>query len=307
MTMDYLNAADGHRIALHHWPSATEARGTVLWLHGMAEHGARYAPLAEALNAQGWHLYVPDHRGHGASVAEQELRGHFADQQGWDTVIGDVTLLINTLRKQHPGLPLVLGGHSMGSFIALSVAERLGHQLDGLILCGSDYKSPWLWKLALLPVSFARWKNGPRGTSALISALTFDAFAKKIPHRRTAFDWLSRDAAEVDKYIADPWCGHDCTTQLWHDLISAMAVIDAPATLRQLPGTLPVMLVGGDSDPMSGNGKGMPALYRALHKAGLADLTFGQFVDGRHEILNDLCRDEVLEEITGWLSEHLPR
>ncbi|MFN3714178.1 MAG: alpha/beta fold hydrolase [Alcanivoracaceae bacterium] len=302
MTLDYLNAHDGHRIALHQWHSTVEPRGLVLWLHGMAEHGARYAPLAAALNASGWHLYAPDHRGHGASVADNELRGHFADQDGWDAVVSDVSLLINQLRKQHPGLPLVLGGHSMGSFIALSVAERLGSQLDGLILCGSDYKSPWLWKLALLPVSLARWKNGPRGTSALIAALTFDAFAKKIPHRRTAFDWLSRDPVEVDKYIADPWCGHDCTTQLWHDLISALASIDAPATLRKMPPSLPVMLVGGDNDPMSGNGKGMPALYKALHKAGLADLTFGLFVDGRHEILNDLCRDEVLEEIKIWLA-----
>ena len=150
----------------------------------------------------------------------------------------------------------------------------------------------------------ARLRRGPQGVSSLISALTFDAFAKKIPHRRTAFDWLSRDPAEVDKYIADPWCGHDCTTQLWHDLISAMSKIDSRASLKELPASLPALLIGGDSDPMSNNGKGMPALYKALHKAGLADLTFGQFVGARHEILNDLCREEVSEEIREWLGQH---
>jgi alpha-beta hydrolase superfamily lysophospholipase len=303
MPVEMLDAADGHRIALNSWLTPLPARGVVHWMHGMAEHSARYAPLADALNAAGWHVYAHDHRGHGASVADNELRGHFADQQGWQTVLADVATVHDTLRQRHAGVPLILAGHSMGSFIALSYAEQHGNTLDGLILCGSDFKSPWMWKLALLPIKLARWRAGPRGASALISALSFDAFAKKIPHRRTAFDWLSRDPAEVDKYIEDPWCGHDCTTQLWHDLIEAMATIDSKPAMAALPTQLPVLLIGGDSDPMSGNGKGMPQLYKALHKAGIDSLSFGQFIGGRHEILNDLCRDEVHEEILDWLGE----
>lgn len=304
MPLEYLNTEDGHRIAVNMWPAQGEAQGVLIWLHGMAEHGGRYAPLAEVLNAAGWHLYCPDHRGHGASVADGELRGHFADKEGWARVLADVAQLQRTVAERHGKLPLVLAGHSMGSFIALAYAQQHGSSLDGLILCGSDYKTPWLWKLALLPVKMARLRRGVQGTSALISTLTFDSFAKKIPHRRTAFDWLSRDPAEVDKYMADPWCGHDCTTQLWHDLIGAMATIDARASMKKLPRSLPALLIGGDSDPMSDNGKGMPALYKALHKAGLADLTFGQFVGARHEILNDLCRDDVTEEISTWLRQH---
>lgn len=304
MTLEYLSANDGHRIALKSWKSETGDQGAVVWLHGMAEHAARYAPLGKALNATGWHLYAPDHRGHGASVSDTETRGHFADNQGWDLVLNDVSSVLAEVRQRHPKKPLILAGHSMGSFIALAHAERHGGQVDGLILCGSDYKAPWLWKLALMPIKLERWRAGPRGHSKLISALTFDAFAKKIPHRRTAFDWLSRDAAEVDKYINDPWCGHECSTQLWHDLISALVSVDAATSLKKLPTSVPALLIGGDSDPMSGNGKGMPALYKALHKAGVADLTFGQFVGGRHEILNDLCRDEVTEEINEWLGKH---
>ena len=304
MPLEYLNADDGHRIALHSWPAQGQAQGAILWLHGMAEHGGRYGPLAEALNTAGWHLYCPDHRGHGASVSDDELRGHFADHEGWQRVQADVALVQRHSEAQHAKLPLVLAGHSMGSFIALAYAQQSGKSLDGLILCGSDYKTPWLWKLALLPVKMARLRRGQRGTSGLISALTFDAFARKIPHRRTAFDWLSRDPQEVDKYMADPSCGHDCTTQLWHDLIDAMSTVDARASLKKLPPTLPVLLIGGDSDPMSGNGKGMPALYKALHRVGMADLTFGQFIGARHEILNDLCRDQVHEEISEWLALH---
>ncbi len=304
MTLEYLSANDGHRIALQCWKSDTGDQGAVVWLHGMAEHAARYAPLAKVLNAAGWHLYAPDHRGHGASVSDTEIRGHFADNEGWNLVLSDVSSVLADVRDRHPRKPLILAGHSMGSFIALAYAQHHGRQIDGLILCGSDFKAPWLWRLALLPIKLARWHNGPRGHSKLISALTFDAFAKKIPYRRTAFDWLSRVNAEVDKYISDPWCGHDCSTQLWHDLISALVDVDAATSLKKLPASVPTLLIGGDSDPMSGNGKGMPALYKALHKAGVADLTFGQFVGGRHEILNDLCRDEVTEEISGWLKQH---
>ena len=304
MNTQYLDAADGHRIALHQSLAEGKPAGVLVWLHGMAEHGARYAALAQAANAAGWHLYCPDHRGHGASVADDELRGHFADTDGWARVLDDVATVLANVQPQHPRLPVVLGGHSMGSFIALAFAEQHGGRLDGLVLCGSDYKSPWLWKLARLPVALARWRRGPQGTSGLLRALSFDAFARKIPHRRTDFDWLSRDAAEVDRYINDPWCGHDCTTQLWHDLINAMVQVDSLAAMKQLPVSVPVLLIGGDSDPMSGMGKGMPALYRALHRAGIADLTFGQFTGGRHEILNDLCREEVHEEIVAWLKQH---
>jgi len=305
MPLEYLSAEDGHRIAINCWPAPGQAQGVLIWLHGMAEHGGRYETVAKAVNNAGWHLYAPDHRGHGASVGEHDLRGHFADQEGWQRVLQDIALVQQNVHERHPKLPLVLAGHSMGSFLALDYAQRHGCSLDGLILCGSDYKSPWLWKLALLPIKMARKRRGPQGTSSLISAITFDAFAKKIPHRRTAFDWLSRDQAEVDKYIADPWCGHDCTTQLWHDLISAMAKINAKSNLKQLPASLPILLIGGDSDPMSGNGKGMPALYQALHKVRINDLSFGHFIGGRHEILNDLCREDVLEDINSWLAQLL--
>ncbi|PKM21646.1 MAG: alpha/beta hydrolase [Gammaproteobacteria bacterium HGW-Gammaproteobacteria-14] len=303
MPQEILQAPDGHHIALNQWLTDLPAKGVVHWLHGMAEHSARYQPLAQALNEAGWHFYAPDHRGHGASVSDNELRGHFADEGGWEKVLGDIQLIHKSIRERHPNMPLILAGHSMGSFLALSFAEQWGNTLDGLILCGSDYKAPWLWRLARLPIQLERWRKGPRGTSQLISALTFDAFARKIPNRRTAFDWLSRDAEAVDRYIADPWCGHDCTTNLWYDLLSALAVADSPAALEQIPAALPILLIGGDSDPMSGCGKGMPTLYRALQNAKRLNLTFGEFSGGRHEILNDLCSDQVREEIGLWLTE----
>ena len=299
-----LQASDGHSIALYAWQAPGKARGVVHWLHGMAEHGARYARLAAALNELGWHLVAHDHRGHGASVSDDEMRGHFSDQDGWHRVMQDTVMVQAWIREKMPGLPIILAGHSMGSFIALDYAEQFGDQLDGLILSGSNFHSNAFYRVMRLPALLARWKRGPRGISPLIHSLTFGAFAKKIRDAATPFDWLSRDAEEVAKYMADPWCGHDCTVQLWVDLIDALMRMQRLRALARIPAQLPTVLVAGDHDPMSNFGRGVPSLFRQLHKAGLKQLSLYEYAGARHEILNDRCRDEVTADLIDWLTTH---
>ncbi|MDF1820636.1 MAG: alpha/beta hydrolase [Alcanivoracaceae bacterium] len=296
-----LTADDGHAIAIYHWPATAPARGVVHWLHGMAEHGARYARLAEALNAAGWHLVAHDHRGHGASVAEEADRGHYADDNGWEKVIGDTAAVVGWINARLPDMPVVMAGHSMGSFIALDMAERHGDNFLGLVLCGSNYHSGLFYRVMRLPALIERWRLGGRGISKLIHSLSFGAFAKKIPDAATEFDWLSRDPEEVAKYMADPWCGHDCTVQMWIDLINALIRMHRGRNMARLPASLPVLLIAGDSDPMSNFGRGVPALFRKLHKAGVKTLSLCEYAGGRHEILNDRCRDEVTEDLLEWL------
>ena len=299
-----LHASDGHPVAVYAWKAPAPARGVVHWLHGMAEHGARYARLAAALNELGWHLVAHDHRGHGASVSDNEVRGHFKDQDGWQRVMQDTVQVQAWIRETMPGLPMVMAGHSMGSFVALDYAEQFGDQIDGLILSGSNYHSTAFYRVMRIPAALARWKRGGRGISPLIHALTFGAFARKIANAATPFDWLSRDAEEVAKYMADPWCGHDCTIQLWLDLIDALTRMQRKRALAKIPASLPTVLVAGDSDPMSNFGRGVPALFRHLHKAGLTRLSLFEYAEGRHEILNDRCRDQVTADLIGWLAEH---
>ena len=298
-----LSAEDGHAIAVYHWPATGHPRGVVHWLHGMAEHAARYARLATALNAAGWHLVAHDHRGHGASVAEAQDRGHYADEDGWQKVISDSHTVTAWIRQQLPGLPLVMAGHSMGSFIALDSAQRQGEEYAGLLLSGSNYHSGLFYRFMRMPALVEKWRLGPRGFSKLIHALSFGAFAKKIPDAATEFDWLSRDPEEVAKYMADPWCGHDCTVQMWIDLINALLRVHNRRALARLPRQLPVLLIAGDSDPMSNFGRGVPALYRKLHKVGMEALALFEYSGGRHEILNDRCREEVTEDMLQWLAE----
>jgi alpha-beta hydrolase superfamily lysophospholipase len=296
----FLDTPDNHRIAVHCWRSDAQAPlGTVHWLHGMAEHGGRYHGLAERVNAAGWHLVTHDHRGHGASVPAERERGHFADQAGWQHVLDDVEAVQSWLRAELDGQRQVLGGHSMGSFVALDTAESTELPFNGLILCGSDYHRPLFYSLMQLPMLWELRRHGHRGLSHLIRRLTFDTWNRQVGSPETDFDWLSTRADQVNAYIADPYCGHDCTVGLWLDLVSALKRMHHPEALAQLPDALPILVVGGNRDPMSQNGRGCRNLARALEKAGKqVSLTL---FDGRHEILNDQCADEVNDTLIRFL------
>ncbi len=301
----HLTTDDQHRIGIHYWAAAeTDCRGVLVWLHGMAEHGGRYGALAEHLNAQGWHLYCPDHRGHGLSINEQTPKGHFADSDGWARVIGDASAVIDWVQERHPQVPCVLGGHSMGSFIALGTSQQHGERLAGLILCGSDYHPGTYYRLMQLPVGMVRMKNGKRGTSGLLRKMTFGTWAKQVPDPATDFDWLSADPDQVQQYIDDDLCGFDCTTETWFQLIQGLRQVHGVAQLSDLPETLPVLLVGGEADPMSSMGKGMMALENVLH-AMEQPVEAHFWPAGRHEILNDLCQNEVQGVISQWLEKRL--
>ncbi|MGK0393584.1 MAG: hydrolase [Alcanivorax borkumensis] len=301
--MIYHTTDDNHVIAIHYWPCKAQAsKGTVIWLHGMSEHGARYQNLASILNAAGWHLYCPDHRGHGASISDTCPAGHIGDQHGWQHLMNDVASVIHLAKEKHPQLPVVLGGHSMGSFVALGAAEQLGDTLAGLVLCASDYHPGAYYRLMGLPVRFERMRQGKRNPSPVIRKLTFGTWATRIPEATTEFDWLSGNPEEVKRYIDDPLCGFDCSTETWMQLVTAMRRIQSIAGLSELPETLPVLLLGGEQDPMSDNGKGMMALEKVLH-AMKQPLQTHFWPEGRHEILNDHCRAEVEQAIIDWLAE----
>ena len=301
-----VGAGDGHTIGVHHW-GATDAVGTVIWLHGMAEHGARYQALGEILAEQGWNLYCPDHRGHGISLDAEGPPGHFGDEDGWRAVMNDLERVTDTVieregiagRDDHP---LILAGHSMGSFLALALAERRGRQFAGLVLCGSDFHSPLYYKVMGAVLRWQQRRQGPRGHSELVHKLTFQAWARSVPEARTDFDWLSSDPAQVDAYIRDPKCGFQCTLATWVELVRALSRIQSPAGLANLPAGLPILLLGGRKDPMSNGGKGMDALEKALAKRG-HPLTRLDCPEGRHEILNDRCAPDVHRVLLEWLAE----
>lgn len=297
-------ASDGKSLALHRFLPDGEPKAILHIAHGMAEHAARYARLAEALTAAGFAVYANDHRGHGQTAADGEL-GVFAG--GLGRVVLDLVELMAHEKREHPGLPLVLFGHSMGSYFAQELMITHGAELSAAVLSGSTGKPPLIASLGRYLARLERLRLGAHGKSALLRSLSFDAFNKQFAPTRTAFDWLSRDAAEVDKYVADPHCGFEVAVSTWVDLLDALGEIARPERQQQIPGDLPVYIFSGAEDPVSDKTRGLEQLRQAYAAAGLRDVTHRYFPGARHETLNETNRDEVTRELLAWLEARVLR
>ena len=296
-----LTAADGVALFVHAWWPQAPPRGVVQIAHGLAEHGGRYARLAAALTDVGYAVYASDHRGHGRSARTPEDLGFFAARDGWSKCLDDLWQLNRRIAADHPGAPIVLLGHSMGSFMAQHFISTHGDALAGVVLSGSGGKPSALAAAGRLVGRLERLRLGRRGRSALMHALSFGTFNKPFEPSRTPFDWLSRDMAEVDKYIADPLCGFSASVQLWIDLLDALG--DATSGQRQarIPKRLPVYVIAGSRDPVGGNTKSVAQLLSAYRDAGLERVAHRFYADARHELFNETNREEVTRGLIAWL------
>lgn len=290
-------AGDGTPIFVRRWPAPGEPRAVVQIAHGLAEHSARYARLAAALNAAGYEVWASDHRGHGPACPAADL-GHFADADGWRQAAGDLWTVNRRIAAEAPRVPLVLFGHSMGSYLARSLAAEHSDALAGLVLSGSDGPPAAIETAARLLARIERLRLGPRGKSGLLHKLIFGDANKPFQPARTEFDWLSRDPDEVDAYVADPLCGFPATVQLSLDLLSARPFALGAASLATVRKDLPIYVVSGDRDPVGRNIKG---LLRDLEAGGFQRVTARLYPDGRHEMFNEINRDEVTGDLILWL------
>ncbi|WP_095106779.1 alpha/beta hydrolase [Pseudomonas sp. Irchel 3E20] len=300
----WLAASDRSRLYVNQWLPPTPPRAVILLAHGMAEHSGRYARLAQALTAAGHGLYAPDLRGHGKTAEQGGVLGHYADQDGWRKVVGDLASLNQHIGQQHPGTPIVLLGHSMGSYIAQAYLLHHSASLQGAILSGSNFQPVALYRAARLIARFERLRQGATGRSGLIDWLSFGSFNKAFKPNRTAFDWLSRDPAEVDLYVNDPLCGFRCTNQLWVDMLGGLQQISKASNLAQIDPGLPLLVMGGECDPVS-NGVRLTYLADALRTAGSQRLQLNIYPQARHELFNETNRDAVTGDVLAWLDQVL--
>jgi len=268
--------------------------------HGLAEHAARYARFADFLSAHGFHVYVHDHRGHGATKASDAPLGKFADRDGPAKVIADVDAIHDLIASECPGLPVILFGHSMGASVALNYL--LGHspRVHAAAIWNCDFSQGMLGQVALGILAWERMRLGSDVPSRLLPKLTFQAWGKAVPNHRTLFDWLSRDEAEVAKYIADPLCGWDATVSMWRDVVSMALNGGKDAGFAGIRRDLPVAIVGGDKDPASNYGKGVTHLANRMRKMGFSNLVSKVYADTRHESLNELNRDIIMNDFVAW-------
>ena len=290
----------------HEWPldEPQQAKGWVHIMHGMSEHSARYAGLATYLNQQGFHVTADDHRGHGKTAEANSNLYHFADNDGWNQMVDDQLQLIEHLGQDNQ-LPLIILGHSMGSFLAMHVCQRyadtLAERLQGLVLSGSNYAPPWFCRTASQIARVERARLGGQSVSTLLESMSFGAFNNAFKPVRTEKDWISSDPAVVDTYIADPHCGGAISTQSWYDFLRGLAELAAPKAMAKINKDLPIYIFSGALDPVGGQGKGVKKLEAVIQQAGVKQVSCRLYEGGHHEMLNEKNNTEVYADLATWL------
>lgn len=298
---------EGTDIYVYNWRPDEEIqiKGVVQIAHGMAETAARYERFAKVLTDNGYKVYIHDHRGHGNTAKTIENLGYLAEKDGFKWLVEDVHKLSEIIKKENPALSLFLFGHSMGSFVTQRYIMLYGKELKGTILSGSNGKQGPILNIGAFLAKREAKRNGRKAQSSKLDKLSFGSFNNAFKPNRTAFDWLSRDNDEVDKYIKDPFCGTVFTCGFFYDFLSGLKEIEKDENIALVPKDLPVFIFAGDKDPVGKNGKGIIKLFNTYKKFNIKDVTYKLYKDGRHEMLNESNRDEVMSDVINWLNNHV--
>ena len=304
-----LKATDGVEIFIYTWKpdNKKDVKAVIQIAHGMAEHAARYERFAAALVDAGFAVYADDHRGHGKTAGSLDNAGYFADGDGWQRVVDDLAMITDHMENEYPGVPVFFFGHSMGSMLGRTYLMQHGGRLTGAVLSGTAGDPGLLGKVGVLVAKRECKKKGRRTPSELMAKLSFGKFNNAFKPNRTDFDWLSRDDAEVDKYVADPYCGFVFSAGGWLDMLQGLPPQFKPEGLAKIPKNLPVYFFAGEKDPVGDSGKGVRQVYNLYKKAGIEDVSIKLYKDGRHEMLNETNREEVYRDVIGWLNAHMPK
>jgi alpha-beta hydrolase superfamily lysophospholipase len=302
-----LDSDDGAVIFVRRWLPEEAPRAVLQLVHGMAEHSARYAGLAAYFCERGYAVYAHDHRGHGRSVPDGGDHGDMGVDDTFERAVGDVHRVSLRIAEEQSGLPRILCGHSMGSFMLQRVLAEYPDDAVGFALSASNGKPPAIANAGRGVARLERARLGADGKSAVLKALSFDDFNKKFKPNRTDFDWLSRDDAEVDAYITDPWCGFSVTTQAWIDFLDALQGLTDDEQLARIPKEKSIYLFAGDQDPVGDMGKGVRRLADAYRAAWLTDVELKLYPGARHETLHETNKEEVGADLHAWCERALSR
>ncbi len=298
---------EGTEIVGYSWTPDNDisVKGIVQIAHGMAETGARYERFAKKLTDNGYIVYINDHRGHGKTAKTVENLGYLAESEGFKWLVEDLHQLSGIIKKENPNLPIFLLGHSMGSFATQRYIMLYGQELTGAILSGSNGKQGIILHIAQFLAKVEVAKHGRRAKSEKLLRMSLGNYNKAFKPNRTEFDWLSKDVDEVDKYINDPFCGTVFTGGFFYDLLTGLIEIENKRNIANVPKELPIYIFSGDKDPVGRQGKGIVQLFDTYKGIGIKDVTYKLYKGGRHEMLNETNREEVMSDVITWLDDHL--
>ena len=276
-------------------------KGVVQITHGMAEHKERYEWFAGQLTDAGWAVYIMDLLGHGASVKDDSELGYFGEH-GLASLLKDMKELNGIAHAECPGVPYVMFGHSMGSFLTRAYSAKYPATMTAAVYCGTSGPNP-ATGIGLMLAKRAAAKEGEKTPSPKLNGMAFGSYNKRTQNR-TAFDWLSVNEENVDRYIADPYCGFVFTNNGFVTLMTLLKSVTSSGWYERVPKDLPIYLIAGTEDPVGNYGKGVGKVYRALKKTGHSSVSIQMYPGDRHEILNEDDRDRVVKDLLAWMDEN---
>jgi alpha-beta hydrolase superfamily lysophospholipase len=298
-----ISSSDGLMLKGKHWVGKEKPRAVIQIVHGMVEHIGRYDSFARILVDNGFEVYGHSHRGHGKTAKNREDLGYFANTNGWDLLVEDVAEVTSFIKENAPELPVIILGHSMGSFVVRDLLRRHPNDYDGAILVGSGWEPKMKLLVAKLISKTIRQVSGAKKRSNVMNFVLFGHYNNRIKNTRTAFDWLSRDHEMVKAYVEDPYCGFICTAGFYDDLLTGAMRVMTKRGDKRIPKWFPLLILSGDEDPVGQYSKGVKKLKQNYIESGLEEVTLKLFPKGRHEILNEINRMTVYDEICGWVDK----
>lgn len=304
MQITYLQSNHNYKVPVCVWPAALQTNAVVLIVHGMAEFASRYTSFAATLQQQNITVYAADSQGHGNAVANNNELGIV--QKNWfNNQVDDLNSIVQYLKNEHPSKKIFLLGHSMGSFLCQRFHQLHGASIDGLILSATNGKKDPLMGAGIFIAKMQAALFGKNYKSNLLTTLSFGKFNKAFAPNRTAFDWLSRDNNEVDKYINNPLCGFTCSAIFFFYFFKGIQDVFNKENNKAIPKHVPVYLFAGTKDPVGLFTKGFLQLITNWKNIGVQNIAYNLYEDGRHEMLNEINKDEVIANLQAWLNTQI--
>lgn len=280
-------------------------KGVIQISHGMAEYSNRYARFALELCKAGYAVFVSDHIGHGSSVEAKDMLGFFGETDGEEHFVEDLKSLTDIIKNEYPDLPFFMLGHGMGSLIARKYTAKYGYLLDGVIYTGTSGENSAIGFGIQLANTLIK-QNGPMYRSELLDTMAFGGYNRKT-EKRTECDWVSRDEDEVDKFVADEYCGYTYTVSGMKALFNTVKQVSSRRWFNSVPLSMPILLLSGSMDPVGDYGKGVNEVYKKLKKSSHTNVSLKLYEGARHEILNEINKSEVFDDIITWLNERVAK
>lgn len=295
-----------HKLHVIMWQGDSPILGVLQIVHGMTEFIDRYHAFAAFLCQNNICVMGHDHLGHGLSVSSDDELGFFHEKDGQNLLIQDMYQVTKELKKRFPNVPLSILGHSMGSFCTRKYLTLYGHELQGVILMGTGNPSITMIKIGKLLAAYLEKRYGSHCPSELLDKMTFANYLRYIKNPKTKKDWLSRDEDVVAAYVSNKYCSFQFTVSAYKDFFSIISYTSNKIRFSKIPRSLPILFISGAMDPVGNWGKDPQKLFNLYNCEGFEDVTLKLYPQGRHEILNELNRQEVYRDIADWILKHTP-